>query len=243
MMIRSFLLPVLLTLLLSLSVGVLANSADFLEDDKIKIELYYEAQCPGCRDTITRSFKAAYDAPAFLKMAEITLVPFGNAKVNGTSAPYSFECQHGPSECTYNIMEACALHKIKCPYAQFKFINCLENYDENREVDQNYDAVVTACATLTEISNVAEILTCSKGPEGNELEYAMATKTKDLSPAHKYVPWIVVDGTHDDATQQAVQDSLLDFVCQHYKGTTKSPACDGPSSTKEDLVEELMVYK
>ena len=48
-------------------------------DDKVKITLYYESQCPDCRNTILGSFVTAYKVPDFLEMAEITYVPYGNA--------------------------------------------------------------------------------------------------------------------------------------------------------------------
>ena len=56
-----------------------------------------------------------------------------------------------------------------------------------------------------------------QGPEGNRLEHAMGAKTESLDPPHNYVPWIVVDGEHDNETQQAAMDNLLALVCKLYK--------------------------
>ena len=47
--------------------------------DKIKIDLYFESQCPGCRQMITTSFAEAMKADGFLEMAEVNLWPYGNA--------------------------------------------------------------------------------------------------------------------------------------------------------------------
>ena len=56
-----------------------------------------------------------------------------------------------------------------------------------------------------------------QGPEGNRLEHAMGAKTESLDPPHNYVPWIVVDGEHDNDIQQAAMDNLLALVCKLYK--------------------------
>ena len=57
----------------------------------------------------------------------------------------------------------------------------------------------------------------SQGPEGNRLEHAMGAKTESLDPPHNYVPWIVVDGEHDNDIQEAAMDNLLALVCKLYK--------------------------
>ena len=57
----------------------------------------------------------------------------------------------------------------------------------------------------------------AQGPEGNRLEHAMGAKTESLDPPHNYVPWIVVEGEHDNELQQAAMDNLLALVCKLYK--------------------------
>ena len=60
--------------------------------DKVKIELYYESRCPGCRSTITNSFAKAFAAPDFLNMAEVTMVPYGNAHEAQNGDSWIFTC-------------------------------------------------------------------------------------------------------------------------------------------------------
>ena len=45
----------------------------------------------------------------------------------------------------------------------------------------------------------------------------MGAKTESLDPPHNYVPWIVVDGEHNNEIQQAAMDNLLALVCKLYK--------------------------
>jgi interferon gamma-inducible protein 30 len=205
-------------------------------DNKVQVELYYESQCPGCREMITTSFYDAYQKDGFLDMAVITFVPYGNAQESSNTNPdtgglYDIKCQHGPSECIYNIIETCALNKIKCPYGQFEYLNCIENNDENRDTDQDYSNIALKCATEINLNDttVEEIKMCSTSKEGNELEHEMAIKTESLNPPHSYVPYVVVNGVHDDDIQTDVTDSLFDYVCKTYTGTNKSSNC--PTTT------------
>ena len=226
------------TAALALPVGLASASAAGDNNgvgDRIKVELYYESQCPGCREVLTTSFKEAYAAEGFLKMADVTLVPFGNAEETPSDdpvLPYDFVCQHGPSECRYNAVEACALAKIGCPYKAFAFINCIETYDEDRTPDQNYGLVIGSCAALTGAADLAaDIDECSTGTEGNGLVHDNAVRTAKLDPKHTYVPWIVVGGEHDDDTQDAISESLLKYVCKNYHGPDKSMDCQAFEKT------------
>ena len=215
--------------------------------DKVQVELYYESQCPGCREMITTSFYDAYQQDGLLDMAVIIFIPYGNAQESSSSKnpnpdprPYHFKCQHGPSECIYNIIETCALDKIKGPSDQFEFLNCIENHDENRDIDQDYYDIAFKCAIEANLKDavVEEIKICSTSQEGNELEHEMAIKTEALNPPHTYVPYVVVNGVHDDDIQTDVTDSLFDYICKTYTGTNKSSNCPTTATTTFGFVEE-----
>ena len=60
-------------------------------------------------------------------------------------------------------------------------------------------------------------LTISQGAEGNSLEHEMGVKTESLSPSHTFVPWIVVNGQHDDKIQMQAMQDLLALVCDLYQ--------------------------
>eukprot|EP00537_Pseudo-nitzschia_pungens_P003327 CAMPEP_0172364814 /NCGR_PEP_ID=MMETSP1060-20121228/7856_1 /TAXON_ID=37318 /ORGANISM="Pseudo-nitzschia pungens, Strain cf. cingulata" /LENGTH=332 /DNA_ID=CAMNT_0013087913 /DNA_START=67 /DNA_END=1065 /DNA_ORIENTATION=- len=199
--------------------------------DKISVELYFESQCPGCRAVLTESFKEAFAAEGFLDMADITLVPYGNAKETGPTASgtYYYECQHGLSECIYNLIEACALFKIGDPLVAFAYLDCIERNDESRDPKQDYETVAMHCVAETGLDDetVHGMSTCASSAEGNLLQHDLATKTEALDPPHTYVPWIVVGGVHDDDVEEKIGTSLLDYVCSNYEGPNASPDCAG----------------
>ena len=114
----------------------LALSATYAFAQKVQVALYYESQCPGCRYTITTSFKDAFAHNDLLTMADVFLYPYGNAhETQNGDGTWTFTCQHGGSECQYNMIEACAQHFITDPYQQFDFIECIEENDSQ----SNYD--------------------------------------------------------------------------------------------------------
>jgi len=207
---------------------------------KVQVELYYESQCPGCRQMITTSFDEAYHKEGFLDMAEITFIPYGNALETknendddddntDTDDTYTFECQHGESECVYNLIETCALHKIGSvfPLQQFHFLHCIEQHDDNRDPEQDYESVALACATSLgiDISIMDAIHSCVISKEGNRYEHDMAVKTESLQPPHTYVPYVVANGVHTEQIQTAVTQSLFDYVCHTYQGSQRSTQC------------------
>merc|ERR1712166_758509 len=197
--------------------------AAYKADDKVAIDLYYESYCPYCRDQIVGNFKKAYETEGFFDMATVTLHPYGNAHESANSnGEWSFSCQHGPTECQYNVLEACALNNLQTTQGAFPFIECVEASLPSAD----YDGVATKCAKQVGVTSVDKILTCFKGVQGNALEHKVALATEALSPPHGYVPWLVADGVHTDDIQNAAGDNLLGYVCKNYKGVNKAKACD-----------------
>ncbi len=98
--------------------------------------------------------------------------------------------------------------------------------------------VVPADLTLT-----SELFSCiSQGPEGNSLVHEYGLRTESLVPAHKYVPWLVVNGVHNKETQRAAETDLAKLVCQSYKGKDKPKECGDASVQWEDRVDISVMY-
>lgn len=71
-----------------------------------------------------------------------------------------------------------------------------------------------------------DINSCSTGPKGIQYLYDIGRKTQALVPPHQYVPWIVVNGGHSSTSETAVENNMVKFICDNYKGTTKIAACN-----------------
>jgi len=61
--------------------------------------------------------------------------------------------------------------------------------------------------------------------EGNTLQHQVALDTANLKPSHQYVPWIVINGEHNDQDEQQIEDDMIGYVCQHYAGAEKIDVC------------------
>merc|ERR1712156_1324610 len=79
----------------------------------------------------------------------------------------------------------------------------------------------------------------SKECVGNLLEVCvMANRTESLSPAHNYVPWIVVDGVHTDQVEKRAMADLAGLGGELYKGT-KPVQCKTLDTVSNIFIEKV----
>eukprot|EP00090_Calanus_glacialis_P005123 TRINITY_DN1393_c0_g1_i4.p1 TRINITY_DN1393_c0_g1~~TRINITY_DN1393_c0_g1_i4.p1 ORF type:complete len:242 (-),score=65.48 TRINITY_DN1393_c0_g1_i4:299-1024(-) len=188
-----------------------------VDDSPVLVELYYESFCPGCRNFLTTMLYPAFDKLRDSGIMKAAIYPYGNAhESKNPDGTWKFECQHGEPECVGNILEVCIMQQLNWDVNMYlPVISCMEAAD---------DPVSSAKGCLSALSSVSydAVKKCASGKEGNKLEHAMGAKTEALSPPHKYVPWIVINGEHTDELQNEAQTNLVALVCKLYKG--ESPA-------------------
>lgn len=149
----------------------------------------------------------------------ITLVPYGNAQEKWDGQQWRYTCQHGGAECVGNLIESCAISILANFSSYFPYIHCFETYISPSDPKK----AAEYCATHFKIDYTA-IDKCANGPQGNKLEHEMAEKTNALEPRHQYVPWITMNGKHDNHIENEATENLLKLVCDNYRGT-KPSAC------------------
>ncbi|XP_071097762.1 gamma-interferon-inducible lysosomal thiol reductase-like [Haliotis cracherodii] len=190
----------------------------------VDLVLYYESLCPFCKQFITDQL-----FPTFSKLGtdvlNITVLPFGNAEEYQEGNKWVFTCQHGKGECEGNLMATCALKTTSFnSTAYLPFINCMETQAKKHTI---WPALLLNCAARNNVSHT-DISSCMKSDEGNKLEHQMGVATK--AEGVEYVPWIVVNGQHNNETQEAAQKDLFLLVCQSYTGIKPAP-CTSVLST------------
>jgi len=181
------------------------------------IEVFVESLCPDCQDFIGGSFANLVKNPSYTSMAKITFYPYGNAKEKQIGqGKYEFTCQHGANECYGNVVEVCGVNKMSYEEGH-QFMICMEN--SIRTFNKDINKALKNCVSDDLIN---QILECANGDEGNSLQHDVAQKT----PAtHKYVPWIVVDGVHDEKIEGAILDNLNEYLCG-LEVNKSVPGCD-----------------
>ncbi|KAL9265172.1 Gamma-interferon-responsive lysosomal thiol protein-like protein [Drosera capensis] len=193
---------------ISATATMLRSSSD--SDSKV---LYYESLCPYSADFIVDYLAKVFEEEDLVGIIDLKLFPWGNAKFRANST--IFDCQHGPSECLLNTIEACAIAVWHDVEKHFSFIYCIETLVHEHRYPQ-----WETCFQLLQL-DPKPIRDCYSSGYGKELELKYAAETSALEPPHEYVPWVVVDG------QPLYEDyeNFLSYVCKAYKGSTVPKAC------------------
>lgn len=179
------------------------------------VEFYMEAECPACKSMATDVLPAVLNA--FGDMVNLTTVPFGNAAViNGT-----IFCQHGEAECLGNKIELCLMDRYPKWQSWYPAFKCIE---------KSYDSPENASKVCLPKHGVdlADVMGCAKGDEGELLHLKAAKRTLGLVPPHKWTPWIVLDGK---PLGEKI-NSLLRVICEKLPKTRSHPE-KNPSSNPE----------
>lgn len=186
----------------------------------VPVALYSEAKCPDCA-AFAPTFDALWNTSCVREMVStFEEVPYGNAQTDPTSGQVT--CQHGPTECTGNLLEACAVAQSGDGPEWLSFITCMYS---------NFEAIpqpAKGCAKAAGLS-WTKLDACATGAEGAALIAANANRTDALNPPHQYVPWVVVDGklVADPPTGGPALDDVVAAICAAYDGKAKPACCKG----------------
>ncbi|KAA8543712.1 hypothetical protein F0562_021542 [Nyssa sinensis] len=183
------------------------------QKEKVTLALYYETLCPYCSNFIVNGLINLFDSP-LLSIVDLKLVPYGNARIGSN---HTITCQHGPTECLLNTIEACAIKVWPDLNEHFPFIYCVETLVYEHKYTQ-----WESCFEKLGLDSTP-VIDCYSSGYGKELELQYAAETNALQPPHTYVPWVVVDG------QPLYEDyeNFISYICKAYKGT--ATACSDSS--------------
>lgn len=202
---------VLLVVASSLATAVATNHG---ASEAVKVLVCTEALCPDCENFVREQLVPVYSQLG-PDVIDLQMIPFGNAHLgsNGT-----VECQHGQGECDANVYELCAIYMNPDPKEYLPFLACLAQTLPMGHHDDPFDPTLfEQCATTVWWSGIEA---CHDTPGAvRKLIQAAAEATPK---AHKYVPWIEIDGTHLD-------EENLDFkteICKVFVANGGShPGC------------------
>lgn len=184
---------------------------------KVKVELYYMPQCPGCRQLISTSIREAFSTPGFLDMADVTFVPYGTHEIHQSNMERVQD-----RRVFDNVMESCALDIIGRNHqqTQFEYIDCI---DHSTETDASQ--VDRECASIVGLAGqkIRDIEICATSHQGQALAERNVWQSKAIGAT--YFPWIVVDREHTPEIETSVWGSLFEHVCEIYSGPRRSKNC------------------
>ncbi|KAH6935956.1 hypothetical protein HPB50_011690 [Hyalomma asiaticum] len=170
----------------------------------INLTLFYEGLCPDCHDFFLDQLWPTYNK--LEEYMHVDLVPFGKAEVKVVNDTVTFECQHGPQECYVNQVQTCAVKYVHPVRKLLDFVACMYRQDDPTTAGQ-------PCAK--KVGTYWPVLDkCSRGPEGMKLFKEMGERTQSLKPPMKWVPYVQINGAHDDAMEGLVEKDLFGFTCK-----------------------------
>lgn len=199
--------------------------------DPPRVVVYTESYCPDCVQFEINSFNEFINNPSRNLLAkEIVIVPFGNARElpDSKEGARKFSCQHGEKECYGNKVENCVRDIFGAVYDE-KFLVCISQNLLESGYSSDFDVLTAKCVTSK--VDVDKIVDCARGEKGGELLHIAAQNTGD----HKYVPYILVNGVHDEKIQTLAEQNLVNFLCTYNNLVGKVEGC--MKTTLQDMIE------
>ncbi|OAY60457.1 gamma-interferon-responsive lysosomal thiol protein [Manihot esculenta] len=190
--------------------------------EKVSLSLYYETLCPYCRNFIVDPLAKAINTD-LMTILDLEMVPWGNAMILPNT---SILCQHGEDECYLNTIHACVINIWPDPIKHFNLIQCIEEQSSAIGLGNGADASYNICAKQLGFP-AKPIKYCYESGRGRQLLLQYGSKTDNLNPPHRYVPWVVVNGT----PLLENYGNFVEYVCKSYGGQTLPAACGSYSTS------------
>ena len=192
-------------LFLLISLIIIANTSS-----PLTINLYYESMCPYCSQFITTSINEFYNEKKFTNVV-INLIPYGLAEESSNlfKGGYTYKCHHGENECLGNAVHAC-IEDIVGRINSYQFIICIENMVKKTKGD--FLKASEMC--LRDFDGLyQQVSECAQGKRGSELLH----KNRLRTPSINYVPYITVNGWHNEQYESDIRKNIIEFLCRYEK--------------------------
>jgi len=189
------------------------------------IEIYVESLCPFCQKFFETQLRPIVN-DEILDYFDISVIPFGNASWDTiTNEP---NCQHGKNECYFNVVQQAIVELYPQHTQQTERLQrylCIEDVikSNNIESGSEYDEVAfqsywKPCFedepdTLQDVEDIVsnELEQWNKSIVEGTLFEKYQTKTSLVSD-RKFVPWLLIDGTYDEALQKDLKNELCNLL-------------------------------
>ncbi|CAF4842413.1 unnamed protein product [Pieris macdunnoughi] len=173
---------------------------------KLRLTVYYESECPDSETFILKQLQPTVQQ--LHNYTTLELVPFGKAR----SINYGndgFQCQHGSSECLGNMVQDCALNRMKqyTDVMKVAYVACEMKTRSGAKGDLH-------CVQNAKLSP-KDVEDCVLTGEGTSLQLHSEYQTNKVRPT--FIPTITVNGVFDQHIQDNAQVDLFSTLCSILK--------------------------
>lgn len=185
------------------------------------VEIYYETLCPYSLQFLNETLRAAWEDDNLTARMNVNLYPYGNAQrvpESMISEGYHFWhedarypitiCQHDTSECSGNLVQACAIDILKDQRKSVPYVICMASYGTST----GWEKSSYACGQEIGL-DMEEVKICVNSDWGSKLIAHAGTVTQTAFSKFNAsgVPFIVVQGN------STVNSTLFEPVCSWLK--------------------------
>ncbi|XP_075229268.1 gamma-interferon-inducible lysosomal thiol reductase-like protein [Lycorma delicatula] len=190
-------------------------------DETVRMTVFYETLCPYSMKFFTEQIsKLFHNDTKLYKYVRFDFVPYGNAKQEYSKKGWKFTCQHGPTECKYNMLHACVVKTVSLANGVNEdierfvpFLICLMSTKQEH-------TVITQCAEKYDIP-ADGIRHCLTRGNGEKLLAKYGNRTHEFKPPIKSVPTIVFNGVYKEDNQKLAETNLPQAICSNLKPKPK----------------------
>ncbi|XP_014668005.1 PREDICTED: uncharacterized protein LOC106809440 [Priapulus caudatus] len=186
------------------------------ENTPVDVGVFIEALCSDTIRFITTQLYPTWVQLRDSAVFDIDFVPYGKATETWDGDKWVFECQHGPAECKGNLIQTCAIFHLKDTNTITEYIHCMMSSPNPPEYGEK-------CAEMLKI-DYEPIEKCTNTTLGNMLQHHMAKRTQQAEPPINYIPWITLNGEHNDEIQNRAEADFMGLMCDTISGE-KPAAC------------------
>jgi len=159
-----------------------ATAAPPAQDKPLKLDIYYETNCPYCQGFITKEVVPLWADPAWRALVQFHWVAFGMGSMAGSTVT----CQHGPDECVGNRVQDCAKqHFGGDTDATTDFILCMEKNVANG-MSSAFTTSFNECAPP---GVAAQFMACARD-DARSLPLVQANNQETQAAKITQVPWV-----------------------------------------------------
>ena len=77
------------------------------------------------------------------------------------------------------------------------------------------------CAEKTKL-DFNKIDACTHSKLANQLQHMYGVQTNSLQPSLTYVPWITINGEHNEELENEAEKNLIQLLCKFYRVNKRS---------------------